>query len=260
MRILFLLITLQFTYGCASYINKFHRQFDAESGRPAATNSKRSDPRGKDRFDFYRNPRNPNGMVSSRARAVMRPKTKRMYQNSRTTRKRYKAADLYDNGSDGSLWQSNASSGFLFGVDTIVSSGDIVVINVQKDLKGDISGELKRAFPTRIRRPAKKKPGAATAKKGADPKAAAGAPAADAAAGDDQKEEVGETKIYDKISGIVIEEINTEHLLLKGRKYLLYRGQKRTIEIQALVARRDLRDDKTINSDDILESTLRVVR
>jgi flagellar L-ring protein precursor FlgH len=258
MRLIFLLLISQLTVSCASYIEKFHRQFDAQQGIVRDTNSANSpkDKRGRDRFDFYRQPRDPN-KVSSRQVSVMRPKTKRTYNNSRPVRRRYKANDLYDNGGDGSLWQSNTTSGFLFGVDTIVSSGDIVVINVQKDLKSDIAGELKRAFPTVRPKPVARK----TASKGKAGKDGANKKEeAKTAAAPGKKEEVGETKIYDKVSSIVVEEINGEHLLLKGRKYLLYKGKKRAIEVQALVARRDVKDDKTLNSDNILEATLRVIQ
>lgn len=260
MKLILLLLLSQLTVSCASYIEKFHRQFDAQKGIVRDTNSANSPKgiKGRDRFDFYRNPEDPN-QVSSRQVSVMRPKTKRTYNSSRPVKKRYKANDLYDNGGDGSLWQSNATSGFLFGVDTIVSSGDIVVINVQKDLKSDIAGELKRAFPTIKARPAPKRKTAA-AKDGAKDAGAKKEEPKAAEADGDKKEEVGETKIYDKVSSIVVEEINSEHLLLKGRKYLLYKGKKRAIEVQALVARRDVRDDKTLNSDDILEATLRVIQ
>lgn len=256
MKFILLLLMAYLSFGCASYIEKFHRRFDAEAGVVRQTNSVNSpkDKSGRDRFDFYRNVKS--GTPSSRQTAVMRPKTKRTYTSSRVARKRYKANDLYDNGTDGSLWQSNSSSGFLFGVDTIVSSGDIVVINVQKDLKSDIASELKRAFPVSRPKPAAKRKVAAAKGAKADDKKAEKKPEKAAA----EKEEVGETKIYDKVSSIVVEEINNEHLLLKGRKYLLYRGKKRAIEVQALVARRDLKDDKTLNSDDILEATLRVIQ
>lgn len=261
MKFILIILMSHFTFGCASYIQKFHQRFDAESGIAPTTNSANSpkDLRGRDRFDFYRNVKNPDDKPSSRTTSVMRPSTKRTYNSSRAAKKRYKANDLYDNGGDGSLWQSNSSSGFLFGVDTIVSGGDIVVINVQKDLKSDIASELKRAFPVAKRAPVvAKKP--AAPKKGDAAAAPEKKPASTTASDGAEKEDEGETKIYDKVSSIVVEEINNEHLLLKGRKYLLYRGKKRAIEIQALVARRDLKDDKTLNSDDILEATLRVIQ
>ena len=123
----------------------------------------------------------------------------------------------------------------------------------KKELKSDIASELKRAFPAITTKPSQKKQnavkGTATKKENSkdnnEPK---------------KNEEVGETKIYDKVSSIVVEEINNEHLLLKGRKYLLYKGRKRAIEVQALVARRDVKENKTVNSDDVLEATLRVIQ
>jgi len=58
----------------------------------------------------------------------------------------------------------------------------------------------------------------------------------------------------------VIEEINKDHVLLKGRKYLLYKNQKRLIEIQALATRRDISPDDSIESDQLLETNVTILR
>jgi flagellar basal body L-ring protein FlgH len=66
--------------------------------------------------------------------------------------------------------------------------------------------------------------------------------------------------VKDKISSVVVEEINREHLLIKGRKNVLFKNRKRMVEIQALVSRKDIGDDDTLNSDSILETNVAVVR
>jgi len=58
----------------------------------------------------------------------------------------------------------------------------------------------------------------------------------------------------------VIEQIDDQHLLLRGRKDVLYKNRKRLVEIQALIPRRDLNDNNTVNSDSILEQTITVLR
>ena len=109
---LFNFILLIFLSSCSSYIEKFHRQFDSQQGIVPRTNSVNSPIgiKGRDRFDFYRNPRekdNPSQQVS-----VMRPKPK-------------EHITLQDLGRRGTkpktfmtmevtvLWQSNSTSGFL---------------------------------------------------------------------------------------------------------------------------------------------------
>ena len=70
----------------------------------------------------------------------------------------------------------------------------------------------------------------------------------------------GTNRVYDRISSVVIEEIDEHHLLIRGRKDVLYKNRKRLIELQALIPKRDLNDNNTINSDSILEQTITVLR
>ncbi|MBK23921.1 MAG: hypothetical protein CME70_07950 [Halobacteriovorax sp.] len=229
--------------GCSSYVGKMHREFDRADG-------KRRKPRKHgDQFDFYRkNARAPkNGLVSSSNNKVLLPQVKRNYQSE----KRIKADDLNDNGSAGSLWVGGGDDNFLFTDNTKKSSGDIVLIDVESRLKNEITAELKRAFPE------KKK-----LKKKSDKEAAAGdaktaeAPAATPAASQDGNKD----QVFDRISSIVIEEINKDHLLLRGRKFLLFKNKKRLVEVQALVPRREITDADTVSSSGIIESTVNVIR
>ena len=75
-----------------------------------------------------------------------------------------------------------------------------------------------------------------------------------------QNNDGNDEKIYDRISSVVIEEINRDHFLLKGRKSLIYQDQKRLIEIQSLVSKNDITENGTINSDRIVESNVAVIR
>lgn len=250
MKYLILLFLALTATSCSSYINKLHRQLDQDIQQDRTAQTQRYAPRRRnDNFDLYRNKNrqfvtNEKRMVkSSRNFKYVAPKTKRQYRPIEKAKKRYTADDLNDNGNQASLWAQNSNQ--LFYRDAQKRNGDIILINVFGNLKNDITIELKRAFPDPIKK-----------KKKGDTK------------GNEKKEETPATaaaqpqgnKVHDRISSVIIEEINQDHLLLRGRKHLLYKNAKRLVEIQALVARKDITDDDTINSDRILENTVTVLR
>jgi flagellar basal body L-ring protein FlgH len=174
----------------------------------------------------------------------MRPTVKRDYKPQR-----YNRDDFVDSDSSGSLWANQGSSSELFTNTNDKRNGDVVIINVLDNLRNQISSELKRAFPDTP----KKKP-----ESGETPAAAAntasstptpGAPADDV-----------DMKVYDKVSGTVIEEINKDYLIVRGRKEVIFKKEKRAIEIEALVSRRDILENDYVNSDKLLESRVFVLR
>jgi len=198
----------------------------------------------------YNKPGRNRGEVSTGTDKIVTPDVKRQYQDERKALKRVTASDLTDNGNDGSLWGGSDPNAFLFSTAKSKTSGDIVQINVLAKLRNEITMELKRAFPENPyeTKPVEKKPdGPATT-----PPAAAATPevAKTADAGTDT----------DRISSVVVEEINREHLLIKGRKNVLFKNRKRMVEVQALVSRKDITDDDAVSSDAILESNVSVVR
>lgn len=130
--------------------------------------------------------------------------------------------------------------------------GDIIQIKVAKSLKDEISVELNRRFPPPPSEE-KEEGGSKDGAKKEDAKPEAAAAASGESSGDP-------TKIYDQISGLVVEEINKDHLLVRGRKDLLFRSRKRLVEVQALVNKKDIGDDDSIISSKILESTITVIR
>jgi flagellar L-ring protein precursor FlgH len=247
-----LIISLSFLFtltSCGSFISGIHKDIDRENqNKGRRSGNKRRDEFSrfrKNRFDVKRN--KLKNKISSLNNKNLPLKTKRKYSPEKEYKKRFTADDLTDNASDGSLWAGRDKNNYLFTLNTKKTNGDIVLIEVLDKLKREISLELKRAFPIRKK---KGKPG-----EKADPKAA-GAPPAEPA------EDKGgpATKVHDKISSVIIEEINKDHILLHGRKYLLYKNRKRMIEIQALVNRKDVMDNDTVSSESILESSISVVR
>ncbi len=232
---------------CSSYISNMHREFDRADGTSAPK-------RSKPNFDLYRE-RKPlaNGpVVNSRNNPYVIPSVKRAYTNPKV-KPRIKARDIADSRGDGSLWSGlEGRNNYLFTEDTKKSHGDIVLIKVAGKMKNQITAELKRAFPA----PApvksdKEKPDAAKA---------AAAPAAPPAPAADDKVDDSAGKVYDRVSSVVVEEINEDHILLRGRKSVLYKNRKRLVEIQALVSRKDILADDTVISDSIIENNITILR
>lgn len=247
------LVSLIFLFtltSCASYIDRIHRELDASEGHATAYN--------QDNFDHFRSPSqmaqantHPNfaAPVQRSAPRVshMEPQVKRNYRPVEEAKKRYSADDLTDSQNEASLWSGKGKDNFLFGTVEDKRNGDIVLIQVAGRLKNEITMELKRAFPEA---PIQKKE---DAKQPATTDANAGpSPASTANAKPDE--------VYDRISSVIVEHINNDHLLLRGRKHVLYKEHKRLIEVQALVARRDIGGDDTVNSDRILETSIVVLR
>ena len=243
--ILLSLITLLTLFSCSSYVNQMHREFDRADGRKA--------PRKKDKFSQYRkeSPKKSFGQTTNmRENPYVVPAIKRNYRP--LAQARVKAKDLTDNSGDGSLWSGvGERNNFLFTLNREKKNGDIVLIQVASKLKNEITNELKRAFPKQIKKKAEPT-GATDSTAAATPEVAPAAPANDES---DSKE-----KTYDRISSVVVEEISGDHLLLRGRKNVLFNERKRTVEIQALISRKDIGLDDAVISDKILESNITVLR
>jgi flagellar basal body L-ring protein FlgH len=211
----------------------------------------------EDGFNYLRNTKrktssvynNPNKSINSNNQKYVEQQVKRQYKDEKAVLKRTTASDFEDNGSDGSLWVSSDPNSFLFTQVKSKATGDLVQINVGSKLKEEITLELKKAFPDN---PFEAKAQSEAEKKDGGDKKTAAAPAAGAAS--------PESEIKDKISSVIVEEINREHLLIKGRKNVLYKNRKRMVEIQALVSRKDINNDDIVNSDSILESNISIVR
>lgn len=237
------LLSLFLFSSCANYINQMHREFDRADGVEAPQQ------RQRDQFNMYRRQKEvkTQSIINSENNPYVVPSIKRDYKNPNEAPKRYKASDLADNNGDGSLWSGvEGRNNFLFTENEKKSNGDIILLQVAGKLKNEITAELKRAFPA---------PQKLDAKKVAAP---AKAPASESAS-EDQVDQNSD-KIYDRISSVVVEEINQDHLLIRGRKNVLYHNRKRVVEVQALVNRRDINNDDTVNSNRVLESQIVVLR
>lgn len=255
----FVLITLLFFASCANYVNNVHKQMDREErgarGEPREKKSRDEENRyapWRDRFQPEKDKRPVKNPVTyslggeNSNSGTMRPPVKREYRPQR-----YQADDFKDSDSDGSLWANQGSSSSLFTYQNDKHTGDMVIINVLENLRNQISAELKRTFADK---PKKSKDGDKAPKEG--DKAAASAAANPAQAADNEMD----MKVYDKISGTVMEEISKDYILLRGRKEVIFKKEKRSIEVQALVSRKDIMENDYVNSDKLLESRVFILR
>jgi len=245
-KLFFLTLFLNFS-SCANYINQMHKEFDRVDDVREPPRQSRND-----QFNMYR--KHQNGRIKRKVNSInnpyVAPATKRQYTSSTNIRKRYKANDLIDHQNGGSLWGSPAQSNdnYLFTSNNHKSNGDIILIKVEEEMKKEITAELKRAFPSPTMAPHLKK----------NPKATQAAGPTPASNGDEENEKA--EVVYDRISSVVVEEINKDHLLLRGRKNVLYKNRKRVVEIQALISRRDIASDDTLLSNRIIENNISVIR
>ena len=67
-------------------------------------------------------------------------------------------------------------------------------------------------------------------------------------------------KIYDKVSGTVMEEISKDYILLRGRKDVIFKKEKKSIEVQGLVSRKDIMENDYVNSDKLLDSRVFILK
>ena len=147
---------------------------------------------------------------------------------------RFTASDFEDNQPSPSLWTGTGGDSFFDSSSIKKEKGDIITILVMGDLKTKIQDELTRAF-------SKNKEETSTSSQGVQP-------------------DSNSKQVFDKISSIVNKEIRSNHILLIGRKELIFENIKRLIEVSALVNRKDISNDDTIESVKILQTKIRTLR
>lgn len=246
------LLCLTFLFSCSHYVDSFHRQIDRDErstkgGSPSQSRNQTSDyQRYKNKWDTRKDKKpieNPMTYSLGRPSGRVEPSVKRNYQPER-----YKASDFRDHDDSGSLWANQGSSASLFTYQNDKRVGDIVILNVLEDLRNQISNELKSHFPDKKRAQTD------------EPKAqSANTTTPSSNLGNSSDSEM-DMKVYDKISGTIIEELNKDYLLVRGRKEVIHRKEKRSIEVQALVSRKDIMENDYVNSDRLLESKVFILR
>ena len=152
------------------------------------------------------------------------------------TKKRYKVKDLNDDHQeDVSLWNGRRGKNqFLFTNSEKKGEGDLILISLSEKLQNEIREELARAFPKNLSPPSRK----------------------DSSQDSTHKKE----KMKKYISSVIVETIGPAHFRIQGRKKLRYGQKKHQIELQALVAKKNISVDDTIDSDHFIESHIRILK
>lgn len=247
-----LFVLLSLTSSCANYVKRIHGELDQNYNKT---------PQFKDDQNLKYYQKNAGGKAAGLGKngqgvpplnaANMQQIKQKSY---RPTSSRGTPADnFFEDDVDGRLWDATEPKNFFFVNHVLFNLGDIVMIDVKKDLRNEINLELSRLFtpPSKIKKEEIKPP--------------AGAPAAKeenaAANGEDGAgAEGGQETTYDKIPGILSEFIGKEYFLLRGRKEVFFKRRKRLIELQALIKKVDITPAKLANSDNFIEFNVTVLR
>lgn len=261
-----------FTSSCADVVTNWHKQFDAQDQTMSYEESNGTEGYSQEQYDAFKLYRKNNASERNTNNTKnLSPQTKRKYfENSDATnsldyrnapnidapRKRYQADDLVDSKNNASLWAGQGKDNYLFSAKTEKKRGDILLVKVKKVLKNEITSELKRAYPDAP--PPQQQVADGDKQDAASDTKAPPPPAPEAPKEDDANEDPA--KIYDRISCVIVDEISSDHLLLRGIKQIIYKERKRSIEFQGLISRKDLADDDSIDSDKLLETQIKIMR
>ena len=212
-------------FSCSSYVERWHEKIETLGSKNNAT------------INPLVNSMNHSDQVhSSTITKNLMPRNRRKYG---VINKRRTIDSLYDSGNEDSLWSGVGQENYLFTRNNIKKYGDIIVVDMGLKLKKRITFELARVFPNiEFELSGEKKRNNNNISL--------------------DKESDGKT--YDRISSVIVEEVNKDHLMIQGKKEMLYDSKKRIVEIQALIARRDIGRSGSIHSDKILELMVSVVR
>ena len=188
--------------------------------------------------------------------------------------RRVTRGDFVDASEDaGSLWSTSGQTNFFFSKNRTRSPGDLITINIEADMVRDLAAEVKRALSPEERdhelalleKPAAGKVGADAAKgdeKKDEIKQSKAAPDANGAASFaqvDLKDAIG-AKAGDTFLAEVIERFPNGNYKIRGTKRLPFRGGSKLMTLVGVVRGNDLSDDDKVNSGRLYEYRLEVVR
>ena len=234
---------------CSSFINNYHQSFRKEEQNKYARRMYYNDQRkfNNGSKNKIRDPKTLRYLSQSGINPNLsnEEKSRDNYLNMRSKKK-----DLVDNDKNLSLWNGNNRESFLFVTNNLKSRGDIVIINVEDNLDKKIESEIRSTLP-------KKRPNSKSANKQTQPKPPAKNNPQSSTA---QKGQPSRQKIVSKISTQVINEINNEYLLVRGRKEVGLEGVKRYIEFQGLISQKDIDSQDVVLSNKVLEPKVDVLK
>jgi flagellar L-ring protein FlgH len=233
---------------CSSFVKKMHSNIDQKDKQPNMRNN------SLDPFEMYRkeNLRKSKkyNVISNKYQEDVTPSIKRKYESA-NVKKRKNDYDVFNNTKDGSLWTGTGQNNYFFSRNNEKNIGDIIIIQVEKGLRSMIAEELKRKLSMpKITKKSKTKSDKDSEKP--EEKTEAKKP--------NNKKATNKAQVFDNISSVVIEKINNEHYLLRGKKEVLFKNVKHLIEIQGLISKKLINNDDRILSSNLIEKYVRLIK
>jgi flagellar basal body L-ring protein FlgH len=172
--------------------------------------------------------------------------------------------DFVDNSpNENSLWDSQGQENFLFAHNRQRAPGDLITVDVERELRREIQFQLWMTLPPeqrRARRPASpEQPAEGQQAQGPDNRTAE-------ERNKDAAEEAAKTNVTnsgkddDIVRMEVAENIGNGIVRLVGQKRVIYRGVSRVVEVMALVNNKDVDDNNRMRSSAFLDMKTQVVQ
>jgi flagellar basal body L-ring protein FlgH len=174
------------------------------------------------------------------------------------------------NSSENSLWDSQGQSNYLFTNNRRHEQGDLLTVDVERELRREIQYQLWQTLPPEERHhrpsaaPTDSVSNVASAPAGANGAADSGKSTIeknkDAAAEDAKNNLMQNGKDDDVIRMEVSENVGNGLVRLTGQKRVIYHGVARVIEVTALINNKDIDDQNHLKSSAFLDMQSRVVQ
>lgn len=269
-----------FSSGCADMINSLR-----EESAAIDRDLDRDGEEGDDDSTYAYKPRTLNGLTANNVQSV-EPKVVRGYGRKLSSiedgalpgnstsggYRRITKEDFRDTAvGENSLWDGQGQENYLFTHNKQREPGDLVTVDVEKELKREIQYQLWMTLPPEQRRIKRNPASSADANKlGPDGKPVAAADKVQDKATEerakDAAEEAAKTNLAsggkedDVVRMEVAENLGNGLVRMVGQKRVIYRGQTRVVEVVSLVNGRDIDQNGRVKSSAFLDMKTQVIQ
>ena len=229
---------------CSSYVEKAYVYPDKSGYNRYNQIQKKEISRGiASRNSTSSNSSSRNNRTSRRKDFLPRTKMRYLKRNSSGLETK-KVNDLRDNGNDGSLWKWRGQENYFFSRNNSKKNGDVVTIEIKKNLHNSILDEihnhiLKKSKGIRMKRYSLKREISSEKKPGNSSKI---------------------DEVYSKIPSIIVKNKEDGYLVVQGEKFFFYKNKKNLVRVKALVRKSDIDPRDIVDSDNILNINISVLR
>lgn len=199
------------------------------------------------------------------------------YSARRMTRQDFIDREVQEN----SLWDGQGQNNYLFSHNRRREAGDLVTVDIEKDLRREIQYQLWMTLPPELRKTKRNLASAAedtvknVASATADPNNPNSEAKKDAAkdalkSGEEKAKDAAEEaakanispngKDDDTVKMEVVETLGNGLVRMVGQKRVVYKGAARVVEIMALVNNKDIDDNNRLKSSALLDMQTQVVQ